>query len=94
MWVNNPSGADLERAIAAGAINCTTNPQYCQKLFDTDPEYMRGVVDSVVREVEDDEEAAEKVYHTASLRVLTRFRPLYDASGGAQGFVTIQGDPR
>jgi len=94
MWVNNPSGADLERALAAGAINCTTNPQYCQKLFDTDPDYMRGVVDRVVREVEDDEEAAEKVYHQAALRVLECFRPLYDASGGAQGFVTIQGDPR
>jgi transaldolase len=94
LWINNPNGQDLEKAIAVGAINCTTNPQYCQKLFESDPEYIRSVVDSVVREVEDDEEAAEKIYHKATHRVIARFRSIYEASGGTQGYVTMQGDPR
>ena len=32
-WINNPSGKECDLAISACAVNCTTNPQYCQKLL-------------------------------------------------------------
>jgi hypothetical protein len=48
MWINNPSGEDCDKAIVAGAVNCTTNPQYCQKLMSSDPEYITGVIDNVL----------------------------------------------
>lgn len=84
----------MERAIAAGAINCTTNPAYCSKLFQSDPDYIRGVVDRVVREIDDDDAAADRVYQVAASRVMARFLPLYRRSAGTEGYVTIQGDPR
>ena len=94
-WVNNPSGADLEGALAAGAISCTTNPAYCAKLLQSDRDYLHGVIDAVIREeTAEVEEAAVRVYQRASQRVLDRFRPLYEQNGGTCGFVTMQDDPR
>lgn len=93
-WINNPTKREVDIAIAAGAINCTTNPAFCSKILDGEPDYVRGVVDRVVREVEDDDMAAERVYQATAQWVMSRFQPLYEASGGTQGFVTIQGDPR
>jgi transaldolase len=93
-WINNPSGADMERAIAAGAINCTTNPAYCSKLLQSDPGYIHGVIDKVIRETDDNEVAAIRVYQAASGRVMARFLPLYDQSSGRYGYVTMQDDPR
>ncbi len=93
-WINNPSGEDMEWAITAGAINCTTNPAYCSKLLQSDPDYIRGVVDKVIKETDDDEVAAVRVYEEATTRVMERFLPLYEQSAGEYGYVTMQDDPR
>jgi transaldolase len=93
-WINNPSARDVELALAAGAVNCTTNPSYCSKLLQKEPEYIRGVIDRVVREVDDNDAAAERVYLEATSRIMRMFLPLYESSGGASGYVTVQDDPR
>ena len=93
-WINNPSTEDVEPAIAAVAIGCTTNPSYCSKLLQSQPGYLRGLVDQVVAEVDDNDEAADRVYLEAAARIMRMFLPMYKASGGTQGFVTIQDDPR
>ncbi|MBP1768556.1 MAG: transaldolase, partial [Candidatus Aminicenantes bacterium] len=94
MWINNPTVDDTRRAIAAGAVSCTTNPSFCSKLLQTDPEHIRGLIAQSVKESKDNDAAAEQVYHRASARILELFRPLYDQSRGTMGFVTIQDDPR
>jgi len=94
MWVNNPTARDVELAIQAGAVCCTTNPSYCSKLLQSEPGYIRGVIDRVVKEVKDDGAAAERVYHEASTRIMQMFLSLFEQSGGKLGFVTIQDDPR
>ena len=94
LWINNPWGDDLDRAINAGAANCTTNPTYCWKLIQDDPEFIDPIMDSAIRQFEDDNEAAEAVVYHATARVMDRFRPLYEQSIGTCGFVTIQDDPR
>jgi len=93
LWVNNPSGAEIEAALAAGAVSCTTNPAYCSKLLASDPDYIRGVIDEVLRETDDNEEAARLTYRRAAARVVDAFRPLYDETGGRQGYVTMQDFP-
>ena len=93
-WINNPSGADMEKAIDTGAINCTTNPAYCSKLLVSDPDYIRGVIDRVVKEVRDIDTAAVRVYQEVSARVMAKFLPLYERSSGQYGYVTMQDDPR
>jgi transaldolase len=94
-WVNNPSGSDVGLAIAAGAINCTTNPAYCAKLLTSDNEYIHEVIDEVItQETRDIEEAAVLVYQRTAKRVMDAFLPLYEQSGGEYGYVTMQDDPR
>jgi len=94
MWINNPTVDDTRRAIAAGAVSCTTNPSFCSKLLQTEPEHIRGLITQTVKESKDNDAAAEQVYHRASARILELFRPLHDQSRGTMGFVTIQDDPR
>jgi transaldolase len=93
-WINNPSLKEMELALTAGAINCTTNPAYCSKLIKSEPDYIHQVIDRAIRETGDTELAAERVYQEATARVINRFLPLYEQSGGTCGFVTIQDDPR
>ena len=93
-WINNPSGDDMRRAIAAGVINCTTNPAYGSKLLASDPEAVGAIIDRVVAETDDNDEAAARVYQLASARVMGQFLPLYEGSDGACGYVTMQDDPR
>jgi transaldolase len=94
LWINNPSGEDARRSIEAGAINCTTNPAYCSKLLQSEPAYIRSVIDEVVHQEEDNDVAAERVYLHTAARLMEMFLPLYQLSGGKQGYVTIQDDPR
>jgi transaldolase len=93
VWINNPTGDDLKRAIAAGAISGTTNPSYCSKLLQREPEFILPIIDEAVRETEDDNAAAELVYRKATSRFMKAFLPGFKRSAGTQGFVTHQGDP-
>lgn len=94
VWVNNPRAAELQKATEAGAVSCTTNPSYCSKVLALEPEYLRGVIDTVIDEVEDNDTAAMRVYQIATQRVLQAFLPIYEKSNGEHGYVTMQGDPR
>jgi len=94
VWVNNPSLSDLTNAIDAGAVNGTTNPAYGAKLLKTEHDYMVGVIQSVVSDFSDDHQAADRIYQIISARFMQEFMPLYESSGGREGFVTMQDDPR
>ena len=94
VWINNPSASELSNAIAAGAINGTTNPAYGSKLLKSDTEYMSGVIHEVISNYADDMEAADRIYQVISGRFMQGFLPLYEKSEAQQGFVTMQDDPR
>ncbi len=93
-WINNPSLDELEKSIDAGAISCTTNPTYGSKLIKTEPDYIRGIIDEELTLSTDDEVVADRVAMRATERLIARFLPLFEESGGSQGFVTLQSDPR
>ena len=93
-WVNNPTLAECDDAVEQGAYACTTNPAYCSKLFQTDPEYIGKIVASAVKKERDVSKVAEQVYHETAKNLMDRFLPVYMKSGGKAGFVTIQEDPR
>lgn len=93
-WVNNPTGGDIEKALAAGAAGCTTNPAYAAKLLQDEPEYINKEIDEVILEINDCEQAAPIVYQRIVSRIIDKFAPVYDGSDGKIGFVTVQGDPR
>ena len=92
-WINNPTLEETDKAIAAGAVSCTTNPTYSFKEILREPEYALGVVDEVIRETEDDDEAADFIQERLAKRILDRFLPLYERNPRKKGFVSIQGSP-
>lgn len=94
LWINNPTHAECDLAIAAGAIACTTNPTFVAKqLARSDAEATRGLVRSAARQCDSIDEATDLVQRDVVRPIVDRFRPLWDAAPGQQGFVSVQGNP-
>jgi transaldolase len=94
-WINNPTRKQAEMALAEGALGCTNNPSYTQKMLDNPEEgsYALKILDEVLKECKDDSEAAV-VYQARMVKpIADKFLPLFKASGGEHGLVSIQGDP-
>ncbi len=94
-WINNPTRAEADRAIAEGATGCTLNPSYTQKMIDHPEEgaYARQVLDAVIREVGDDVEAVAEFQRRMAGPICEKFMPMFEESGQEHGYVSIQGDP-
>jgi transaldolase len=94
-WINNPTRHEADLAIAAGATGCTLNPSYTQKMIDhpEEGEYALAVLDAVIREVADDVEAVAEFQRRMAAPICAKFMPIFEASGGKEGHVSIQGDP-
>ena len=93
-WVNNPNRIEIKKAIEGDATSCTTNPAFCSKLLQNDGLYMRSLIAKAVTEEPNADKAAERAYHLACKDLMAAFMPVYIASGGKKGFVTVQDDPR
>jgi transaldolase len=95
VWINNPTRDQARQAIAAGAIGCTTNPSYIGKMLDgsEDGEYVRGKIRALLAAEADDTRLLERVYSEMVAELAGIFRPIHEESRGAQGYVSIQGDP-
>ncbi len=94
-WVNNPTREEADLALAAGALGCTTNPSYCQKMIDhpVDGPYASALLDEAVRESRTDSEAQAILQRKLVRGIAEKFRPLYERTRGKHGYVSIQGDP-
>jgi transaldolase len=94
-WINNPTLAQAALAIEAGAAGCTTNPTYVSKLLASpeDAAEVARAIDGCLLRESDDSAVATKVQAAMVGRLSALFMPLFAASGGAEGFVTVQGDP-
>ena len=94
-WINNPTRKQVDMAIEAGAVGCTNNPSYCRKMIDNPEEgkFALLVLDDVLREIGDDNEAHCEFQRRMVKNVVDKFRPIYDSSNGMNGYVSIQGDP-
>lgn len=93
-WVNNPTLEDMKKALDNDAFACTTNPAYCSKLIAKEQEYIHSVIDENIMNTNDYSELASVVYRECTKRIMDLFMPVYTASNGEKGFVTIQDDPR
>jgi transaldolase len=93
VWVNNPTSAELDLAIAQGAVGCTTNPAYGGGLLTRAPEEIRPIIAACVRETDDGAAVADMVQQRLVARIVDRFRGRFEESQGQQGFVSIQGAP-
>ncbi|MCK9571351.1 hypothetical protein M0R72_20550 [Candidatus Pacearchaeota archaeon] len=94
LWVNNPTVPETEAALANGAVSCTTNPTYCANMLKRDYDYASRVIGACIKEGGSVEAIANRAQQTMAARIMRYFRPVYDRSKGADGFVSIQDNPR
>ena len=95
LWINNPTPEEARKAIAAGAINCTTNPTYGFNQLSKEETKIEAleIVRQAIRESDDDSIAASLVQRRLVKRILEIFLPLSEKQPGREGFVSVQGDP-
>jgi len=94
-WINNPSRAEAELSIANGAVGCTTNPSFTQKMVDhpQDGAYAVQLLDGVIKDVEDNNLAEAVLQRKLAGPVAEAFLPMFHATQGRDGYVSIQGNP-
>lgn len=94
-WINNPTRVEAAWAIENGALGCTNNPSYPQKMIDhpLEGEYALQLLDESIRETGDDTEAQILFQQKLVRPIAEKFFPIYQKSAGDQGHVSIQGDP-
>ena len=94
-WINNPTQIEAEKAIAAGAVGCTCNPSFCQKMLDHPEgnEFAWRQLDEAVMESDSDSAAQVVLQRKLARSLVDKFRPWYDRNPHMDGFVSLQGDP-
>lgn len=94
-WVNNVTRRQAELAVAAGARCCTQNPAYLSKVIgsEDDGAWIQGIMDELIREFADDTAVVAELQRQVIAGICERFAPVYEATGGREGLVSIQADP-
>ena len=94
-WINNPTCKQADLALEHGALGCTNNPSYTQKMFahPEEGEHTRQILAAVLKDIDDDRQAAIEFQARMVKPVAEKFMPLYEQSRGRHGWVSIQGDP-
>ncbi len=83
-WINNPTRKQAEMAILNGALGCTNNPSYSQKMIDHSEEgkYALNLLDESIRESRDVLEVVEIFQRKLVKPVSDLFMPMFERSHG------------
>ncbi|MHB0896725.1 MAG: transaldolase family protein [Spirochaetales bacterium] len=94
-WINNVTRKEAALAIDAGAVGCTQNPSYVWKMLtsEDDREFAEAKLARILATTDNDNTALEILQRELVGNIAALFRPMYEASGGELGYVSIQGDP-
>lgn len=84
-WINNPTRTQADVAIGHGALGCTNNPSYTQKMLDHPEEgaYAQKLLDETLRDIEDDRHAAVVFQQKMVKPIVDKFRECTRAAAGA-----------
>jgi transaldolase len=94
-WINNVTRNEAYMAIDAGAVGCTQNPSYMWKMIESTEEKacVLEILDNILKVEKDDNKALARLQRELVSKIAEIFMPMYQESGGRQGYVSIQGDP-
>lgn len=95
LWINNPTREQADWALAEGALGCTTNPSFSQKMLDhpAEGDDARALLAQAMGEAHSAAHAAIRLQELLVEPIAQKFRPLYTGNNGRNGFVSLQGDP-
>lgn len=92
-WWNDSGVPDeLSEAVALGAVGGTSNPVIVAQAVRAQPALCHPLIDRIVRDHPHatEDEIAWKLIHTLAIDAASRLKPVYDATRGAKGFLSVQ----
>lgn len=94
-WINNPTPLEAERAIGEGAVGCTCNPSFCQKMLDhpNGNETAWRMLEQAVAEADNSSDAQIILQRELARPLVECFLPLFHRNPARDGYVSLQGDP-
>ena len=94
-WINNVTPEEAQLAIDNGAVGCTQNPSYTYKMLvhPKGKEHALELLDKALDQSDDDNQVQVILQRELVKEVAKVFLPIYEASKGKRGYVSIQGDP-
>ncbi len=95
IWNDSCAVDELEYAISFGAVGATANPTIVADVWKADPKHWSGRVRALAEERPDATETdlAWAIVEEMSLRAAPLLLPVFEASGGRQGRLSMQTDP-
>ncbi len=96
-WWNDSGVPDeLGEAVALGAVGGTSNPVIVAQAVKAQPALCNPIIDRLIVEhptaLEDD--IAWRLIHTLAIDAAARLKPVYDATRGVKGFLSVQVNPK
>ena len=94
-WVNNVTCEQARLGIEAGAVGSTQNPAYLSKILgvSSDAAEVDAILAQLIAEESDDSEVLARLQCRQIDRIAEIFMPIYEQTGGRDGYVSIQGNP-
>jgi transaldolase len=93
VWINNPTAAEVEWALANGAVACTSNPAFGGNLLGRAPAEIIPDIKAVAAGGARGDRAVAQVQERLVARILPSFIEQHERSGGREGWVSLQGAP-
>ncbi|HEY4302770.1 MAG TPA: transaldolase family protein [Candidatus Didemnitutus sp.] len=95
-WNDSGVPAELGEAVSLGAVGGTSNPVIVAQAVKARPDLCLPILDRLIAEhphaTEDD--LAWQLIHALALQSAAQLRPVYDATSGAKGFLSVQVNPK
>lgn len=95
-WNDSGVPSELGEAVALGAVGGTSNPVIVSQAVKAQPALCHPIIDRLARENPNDTEddLAWKLIHTLALDSASRLMPVFHATRGAKGFLSVQVSPK
>jgi transaldolase len=95
-WNDSCALNELSEAVEGGATGATSNPVIVHTAIKADPKTWLPVLDTLIAEHPEatEEDLAWKWIEAIGRRAAALLRPVYDATGGRKGFLSMQVNPK
>ncbi len=95
-WNDSGIPAEVAEAVALGAVGGTSNPVIVAQAVQGNPELCQPLLEQLITDhpTATEDELAWRLIHRLGADAAAQLRPVYDATGGAKGFLSMQINPQ
>ncbi|HEY0966286.1 MAG TPA: transaldolase family protein [Opitutaceae bacterium] len=95
-WNDSGVPSELAEAVSFGAVGGTSNPVIVSQAVKSNPDLCNPVIDRLAREfpLASEDELAWRLIHTLARESASKLTPVYEASRGVKGFLSVQISPK